>query len=103
MTNTTNKSRTGHRSPWRGSNRTRNRGLNRFTTRMLGGLRRPPSPNSLAVACRCLKQVVRLHEKWAREDSELWGPGWIERDLRQLDRERTHREIEAALKRVYGS
>ena len=102
MMSTTNKSRTGHhrlaRSPARGLNRR----LDRYTTRMLGGIHRPPRPNDLALACRCLKQVVHLHERWAREDPELWGPGWIQRDLDRLEREQMHREIEAALERVYG-
>ena len=76
--------KTNHRTPRR---------LRRYTTRMLGGARRPPPTDWLRLACRALEEVIRI-------DNRL-RPYMAEQN-RMLDNYWRSREAEAALRKVYG-
>ena len=81
----------------RSLNHKRNRGLNRYTTQMLNGARRPAAPNYLSIACRLLSQYVRWRKKTLKE----WNAR--EHEYRSmLEREKWEKEWSAALKKVYG-
>ena len=74
-----------------------NRRLNRYTTRMLNGARRPPPPNYLAIACRLFATYIRLRERSMKRDAEYT------RECREvLAQHAWEQEWSAALKRVYG-
>jgi len=96
--NTAIRFRIGRRSLKRG----RGRRLNRYTTRMLGGARRPRI-NHLGIALKLLNQYVSRAERLARKDPDQFDPATVERNcfetLRQREREL---EFEAALLHVYG-
>ena len=65
----------------------------RLATRMLGGARRPPPTNWLGLACRALKEVLRLDQRlrpYMAQQRELY-----ERSL-------FAQEINAALCKIYG-
>lgn len=78
--------------------RRRNRRLDRYASRMLGGARRSPPPNYLAIASQALLEAIRIRKRAALDfqaDRELLAEYerelWVERELRPL------------LDRVYGS
>jgi len=66
---------------------------------MLGGAHRP---NYLALACSALNQALRLQARMAKEDPHIFGPHSHQYFLDTLEMEREEKEIEAALRRVYG-
>ncbi len=70
-----------------------NRNLLRYSTRMLGGFRRPPPPNFLRIACRALAEVLRIDQRL--------GP-YVQEQIRLEQQRRFEAVIEAALDRVYG-
>jgi hypothetical protein len=77
----------------RSLNRHRNCRPTRHTTRMLNGVRRPPPPNYLALACRALEEVIRIDKRllpYMAEQKQLLEQ-WLFRQ-----------EVEAALQKVYG-
>jgi len=74
-------------------NRSLNRCILRPATRMLGGARRPPPPNYLALACRAIEEVIRIDKRLLPFMAE-------QREI--LERRLFGQEIEAALLRVYG-
>lgn len=74
-----------------------NRRLNRYTTRMLNGARRPPEPNYLSIACRLFATYIRLRERSMKRDAEYTRE--CRRILEQHEREQM---FAAAVKRVYG-
>lgn len=75
--------------------------LGRYLTRRLNGRRYRP-PDYFARVCNLLEHYVRLRQKAARDDPHIFGPhaGRYRRDTLQLEQRR--REVDAALKRVYG-
>ena len=78
--------------------RRRNRRVNRYTTRMLNGARRPAPPNYLSIACRLFATYIRLRQrdmkKYARQDREF--------RLILAQQERLQM-FEAAMQKVYGA
>ena len=95
---TSNKSRNGNRS----LNRTLNRVGSRYGTVMLGGLRRPPRPNDLQLACRLINKAVRIHEHMARRDPHLFGPHARRYYRDTLRLAQYEQEIDTAIRKVYG-
>lgn len=93
--NTLNRSRNGIRN----LNWGLNRACSRFATTMLGGARRP---NHLVLACRLLSLHLRLAKRMAKEDPHLFGPHARQYFLDTLQLEQEEREIEAAIRKVYG-
>jgi hypothetical protein len=90
------KSRNGRRE----LNQSLNRRWGRYSTRMLGGARRP---NYLALACSALNKVLRLQLPMAKEVPHIFGPHAHKYFLDTLKMEREEQERQAALRRVYGS
>ena len=77
----------------RNLSRHHDRVLRRHTTRMLGGVHRPPPPNYLAIACRALNEVLRIDRRL-----QPYLPEQI-----QLEQDRVfHTQVRAAIDRVYG-
>ena len=74
----------------------------RFATRMLGGARRPRKPNGLALACRLLDEALRIHERMAKREPNLFGPHATQYFLETVEREKFRREIATTIRRVYG-
>jgi len=74
-------------------NRSLTRCVLRHTTRMLGGARRPPPPDYLALACRALNEVIRIDQRLLPFMAE-------QREM--LERWILDQEIEASLRKVYG-
>ena len=73
--------------------RSANRCPTRPATRMLGGARRPPPPNYLALACRALEEVIRI-------DKRLLP--YMEEQKRMLENYLWAQKCEAAMHKVYG-
>ena len=100
--NTSSRCRNGTRS----LNRSLNHGLDhaccRFATTMLGGAPRPRQPNPLRVACTLLTQYLRIANRMAKEDPHIFGPHAHRYYLDTLDLEQREREVEAAIRKVYG-
>ena len=84
-----NKFRTG----WRSRSRSQNRRLDRYANRMVTGIPRPRPPDYLAIACRCLKAVIKMDESL--------NP-YIEDQIRLQQARIRDQEIDALLARVYG-
>jgi len=80
-------------TPIRNLNRHLNRSNLRHTTRMLGGVHRPPPPNYLGMACRALKQVIKLDKRLRP---------CIQEQIRLHQEQLVRVQVEAALDRVYG-
>ena len=74
-------------------NRRPARSLTRYASRMLGGVRRPPQPNYLAMACRALRRVIQI-------DNHLRP--FMREQARLVEERLFHQELELALRRVYG-
>jgi hypothetical protein len=75
--------------------------LDQFLNRRLDG--RPCRPvNGLAQACTLIEKYIRLRRKTARAEPHLFGPhaGAYYRDT--LKREAQQKEVDAALKKIYG-
>lgn len=70
-----------------------NRNPTRYTTRMLGGLRRPPQPDYLGIACRAFEKVYEI-------DRRLQP--YIQEQIRLQKQRAWDAQIDAALDRVYG-
>jgi hypothetical protein len=117
--NTANKHRTGPRNgPWsivrsqwsvvraRSLDRGLGKRLDHYTTRMMGGLRRPPPPNYLAEACRLFSAVVRSRKRLAKLMPEYFDPDTIARRQREFIQQERDREwletVDRALERIYG-
>jgi hypothetical protein len=60
---------------------------------MLGGARRPPPPNYLAIACSALREVIRIDKRLLPYMAE---------QKQMLERWLLDKEIEASLRKVYG-
>jgi hypothetical protein len=60
---------------------------------MVGGARRPPPPNYLAIACRLFKQVIKIDKRLRP---------YMEEQRRLLEQMDWEREVEAMLRKVYG-
>ena len=86
----TNRYRTG----WRNRSRTRSRRLDRYANRMVTGIHRQRPPDYLAIACRCLKAVIKIDESL--------NP-YIEEQVRLQQAHARDQEIDALLARVYSS
>ena len=69
---------------------------------MSPGVRRPPRPDYLAIACRAVNQLLRLRRRMAKEDPHIFGPHSSQYFLDTLEMERKEKETAAALQRVYG-
>lgn len=72
---------------------TQQRFVSRYTSRMLGGVHRPPQPNYIALACRAIAEVIRIDQRlrpFVAEQQHM-----LEQDARMQERE-------AALHKVYG-
>ncbi|HEY5912952.1 MAG TPA: hypothetical protein VJA21_20365 [Verrucomicrobiae bacterium] len=81
----------------------RRRSLDRYTARMLFGVRRPRKPSELAVVCQLLKVYLKFRRRNAKEDPENWDWAAVGRASREQDWQRYYmREIEPAFRRVYG-
>jgi hypothetical protein len=71
---------------------------------MKHGVARPPRPNHLAIAVRCVKAVIRSHQRLIKLAPELFDYAAIQRQQiedewrRQLDS-----ELRVALDHVYGT
>lgn len=99
MMNTASKFRTGRRS----LNRGLCRHIGRYSTRMLGGARRP-RVNELANAVKILNQYIRLAKRLAKKDPAHFDHATAQRNyLASLRQREMHLEIEAAIHHVYGS
>jgi len=61
-----------------------------------------PRPNYLAMACSALNAAPRIHARLARKDPHIFGPHSHQYFLDTLEMEKAEKEIEAALRRVYG-
>lgn len=84
----------------RSLNRRCDRRLDRYTTRMLGGARRP---NHLAVAIRVLNDYIRMRKRSAKQDPDHFDYSRMHRNhLEDLRRREWRLECEAAIQRVYG-
>lgn len=86
----------------RSLSRTQSRSLSRYATRMQGGARRPRQPNGLRVACRLLNTYIRLTKRAAKRDPHVFGPRARVYFLDTLRMEQEQKEIEAAIRKVYG-
>jgi hypothetical protein len=80
-------------------NRSINRRCWRYATKMLNGARRP---NYLALACRALNKVLRIHGRLAKAEPHLFGPHSHQYYLDTLEMEREQKQREAALRCIYG-
>ena len=78
----------------RSLNRSLTRSLSRHTTVMLGGARRPPPPNYIAIACRAVSELIRIDKRLRP---------YMEEQRRILEDYRLRQEFEAALRKVYGA
>lgn len=76
----------------RSLNRNLSRTILRHTTRMLGGVRRPPPPEYLAIACRALEEVIKV---------DLRLRPFMQEQIRLQNERVFHEQIEAALDRVF--
>ena len=90
------------RNTSRSLNRSLNATCNRHDSRMLDGRPRPRPPNYLAIACRHLAQALRISKRMAKNDPHLFGPHARAYFHETLDLEKSYREIDAALDKVYG-
>ena len=79
--------------PFRSLNRTLGRSLLRPTTRMLGSVRGPRPPNHLALACRALREAIRIGRRLRP---------FLAEQRRLLESHHINLEARAALDRVYG-
>lgn len=83
--------------------RRQSRSVLRYPTRMLGGARRPAPPDEIAIVCRAMSQLIKLHERMAKLDPEHFDYATIDRRARELERQREWRaSVQAALQKVYG-
>ena len=80
-------------------NQSLNRRWGRYSTRMLGGARRP---DYLGLVCRALTELLRLRRRMAKADPHLFGHHAHKYFLDTLKLEREELERGAALRRAYG-
>ena len=96
--NIANRLRTGNRN----LNRRLDRILHRHTSRIVDDARRPPRPNELAIACRLAREVVRSHQRLAKEMPEYFDFAAIDRARRDAERERRfHEFLNPILDKIY--
>ncbi len=103
MMSTSSGFKNGSRSLNHSLNRCLDRGCSRWSTSMLGGARRPPRPNGLKLACRLLTHNLRLPNRMGKDDPHLFGPPAQRYFLDTLQLERHEQDVEAAIRKVYGS
>src|SRR5262245_59612483 len=80
-----------------------NHRLTRSATRMLNGARRPRKPKDLAVVCHFLDVALRIRQRMAKREPNLFGPHAHEYYVETLALVAQQRERQIILDRVYGS